>query len=33
MFVMREAHRCGLAAVVSSAEGRAPVRGQRGARR
>jgi hypothetical protein len=31
-FGWREAHRCGLAATVSSAEGRAPVRGRRGAR-
>jgi hypothetical protein len=32
-FGWREAHRCGLMAVVSVAEGRAPVRGRRGARR
>jgi hypothetical protein len=29
-FGQMEAHRCGLTAVVSSAEGRAPVRGRRG---
>jgi hypothetical protein len=32
-FGQREAHRCGLTAAVSSAEGRASVRGRRGARR
>jgi hypothetical protein len=32
-FGRREAHRCGLTAVLSSAEGRAPVKDQRSARR
>jgi hypothetical protein len=32
-FARREAHLCGLAATVNSVGGRAPVRGQRGARR